>query len=64
MAARARLPHITRHMLGLFHGFPGARRWRQILSVDATQPGAGPEVVRAALDAVGALVTDRPAVAA
>ncbi|WP_268944824.1 tRNA dihydrouridine(20/20a) synthase DusA [Pseudomonas sp. KNUC1026] len=26
--------HITRHMLGLAQGFPGARRFRQLLSVD------------------------------
>jgi tRNA-dihydrouridine synthase A len=53
IAAGARLPHITRHMLGLFHGFPGARQWRRILSVDATRPRAGAEVVRAALAAIG-----------
>lgn len=47
-----RLIHITRHMVGLFHGQPGARRFRQILSTDATRPGAGPEVMRAAFDAV------------
>ncbi|MET1080281.1 MAG: tRNA dihydrouridine(20/20a) synthase DusA [Pseudomonas sp.] len=28
------LHHITRHMLGLGQGFPGARRFRQLLSVD------------------------------
>jgi tRNA-dihydrouridine synthase A len=43
-----RLGHITRHMVGLFHGLPGARRWRQILSTDATKPGAGPDVLRKA----------------
>ena len=37
-----RLGHVTRHMVGLFHGLPGARRYRQILSTDATRPGAGP----------------------
>ncbi|KFX67468.1 tRNA-dihydrouridine synthase A [Pseudomonas taeanensis MS-3] len=26
--------HVTRHMLGLGQGFPGARRFRQLLSVD------------------------------
>jgi tRNA-dihydrouridine synthase A len=26
------LHHITRHMLGLFHGMPGGRKWRQLLS--------------------------------
>jgi tRNA-dihydrouridine synthase A len=62
--AGARLTQFTRDMLGLFHGFPGARRWRQILSVDAARPGAGTEVVRAALDAIGNSATERPAVAA
>lgn len=43
-----RLGHVTRHMVGLFHGLPGARRYRQILSTEATKPGAGPEVLKAA----------------
>ncbi len=47
-----RLGHVTRHMVGLFHGLPGARRWRQILSTDATRPGAGPEVLHAAFAAI------------
>jgi tRNA-dihydrouridine synthase A len=47
-----RLAHVTRHMTGLFHGLPGARRYRQILSTDATRSGAGPEVLRAAFAAV------------
>jgi tRNA-dihydrouridine synthase A len=47
-----RLAHVTRHMVGLFHGLPGARRYRQILSTDATRPGAGPEVLHAAFAAV------------
>ncbi len=47
-----RLVHVTRHMVGLFHGLPGARRWRQILSTDATKAGAGPEILRSAFAAV------------
>ena len=43
---------ITRHMLGLFNGLPGARAWRRSLSESAHRPGAGPEVIAAALDAV------------
>lgn len=35
-----RLSHVTRHMIGLFHGRGGARRWRQILSNEATKPNA------------------------
>jgi tRNA-dihydrouridine synthase A len=52
VAAGGRLSHVTRHMTGLFHGLPGARRWRQILSTDAMQPGAGPQVLREAFAAV------------
>ncbi len=44
-----RLNQITRHMLGLFAGRPGARGWRRILSEGAVRPGAGPELVEAAL---------------
>lgn len=47
-----RLGHVTRHMVGLFHGLAGARRYRQILSTDATRLGAGPDVLRAAFTAV------------
>ncbi|RUU11601.1 tRNA dihydrouridine(20/20a) synthase DusA [Mesorhizobium sp. USDA-HM6] len=47
-----RLGHVTRHMVGLFHGLPGARRYRQILSTDANKPGAGPEVLKTAFAAV------------
>jgi tRNA-dihydrouridine synthase A len=52
IAEGGRLGHVTRHMVGLFHGLPGARRYRQILSVDATRPGAGSEVLREAFAAV------------
>jgi tRNA-dihydrouridine synthase A len=52
IAAGGRLAHVTRHMVGLFHGRPGARRFRQILSTDATRPGAGPDVLIAAFAAV------------
>ncbi|RKH21493.1 tRNA dihydrouridine(20/20a) synthase DusA [Corallococcus praedator] len=44
----APLGAITRHMLGLFQGLPGARAWRRHLSENAHQDGAGPEVVLAA----------------
>ncbi|TGP26679.1 MULTISPECIES: tRNA dihydrouridine(20/20a) synthase DusA [unclassified Mesorhizobium] len=47
-----RLGHVTRHMVGLFHGLPGARRYRQILSTDANKPGAGPEVLKTAFAAI------------
>ena len=52
LAAGTRLPAITRHMLGLYQGVPGARRWRQMLTVDVLRPGAGVDTIRAALAAV------------
>lgn len=48
LSAGGRLIHVTRHMTGLFQGIPGARRWRQILSVEAPKPGATPEVIQKA----------------
>ena len=44
-----RLHQVTRHMLGLFAGRPGARGWRRVLSEEASRDGAGPEVVLKAL---------------
>jgi tRNA-dihydrouridine synthase A len=49
LASGGRLHQITRHMLGLFLGRPGARGWRRVLSERATREGAGLEVVDAAL---------------
>jgi tRNA-dihydrouridine synthase A len=46
------LAAMSRHMLGLFHGRPGARAWRRILPVAGVKPGAGLKVVDAALAAV------------
>ncbi len=52
IAAGGKVGHVTRHMVGLFHGMPGARRYRQILSTEAARPGAGTEVLREAFAAV------------
>jgi tRNA-dihydrouridine synthase A len=52
IAEGGRLSNITRHMIGLFVGVDGARRFRQILSSDATRPDAGPEVIARAFEAV------------
>jgi len=52
LTAGVRLNAITRHMLGLFSGVPGARAWRRHLSSHAPRPGAGPEVVEQALNLV------------
>jgi tRNA-dihydrouridine synthase len=48
----AYLGHITRHMLGLFQGVPGARQWRRHLSENAHKPGADIQVVEQALSLV------------
>jgi tRNA-dihydrouridine synthase A len=55
IANGGRLHQITRHMLGTFTGRPGARGWRRILSERANLPGAGLEVLDAALAEVQAL---------
>jgi len=47
-----RLSSITRHMLGLFNGMPGARQWRRTLSEKGPKPGADISVLDEALDAV------------
>lgn len=44
-----RLQQISRHILGLFQGQPGARAWRRYLSENAHRPGAGIEVLEQAL---------------
>lgn len=44
---------ITRHMMGLFHGLPGARAWRRTLGEEARQVDAGPELIRRAATLVG-----------
>ena len=51
-AAGTRINNIARHMLGLANGLPGARQFRQILSVEACRPGADSRVMQQALDAV------------
>ncbi|MDJ0927148.1 MAG: tRNA-dihydrouridine synthase, partial [Gammaproteobacteria bacterium] len=48
-ARGARLHQITRHMLGLYAGQPGAARWRRFLSEHAVRPGAKPELLTEAL---------------
>ena len=50
---------VTRHMLQLFAGQPGARAWRRHLSENAPRAGSGPEVVREALLRVPKEVLDR-----
>ena len=56
LADGVRLSSITRHMLGLFNGMPGARLWRRVLSEQGPKPGAGLSVLDKALDAVASRV--------
>lgn len=52
LAAGTRLHSITRHLVGAFHGVPGARAFRRYLAENCTKTGAGSEALRAALDLV------------
>jgi tRNA-dihydrouridine synthase A len=54
LTSGGRLHQVTRHMLGLFTGRPGARSWRRVLSERASRDGAGLEVLDAALAEVQA----------
>jgi tRNA-dihydrouridine synthase A len=49
LAGGGRLHQITRHMLGLFAGKPGARGWRRVLSEAAPREGAGLHTIDRAL---------------
>lgn len=49
LEAGTQLHHITRHILGLFHGMPGARRFRRHLSENAYKQGAGVSVLEDAI---------------
>jgi len=49
LARGTRLHAVTRHVLGLFNGMPGARAFRRHLAMNATKPGAGVEVIAEAL---------------
>jgi tRNA-dihydrouridine synthase A len=48
LANGVRLHAITRHVLGLFNGLPGARAFRRHLAIEAVKPGAGMAVLREA----------------
>jgi tRNA-dihydrouridine synthase A len=54
LARGTRLHAMTRHVLGLFHGVPGARAFRRHIATHAVRPGAGVDVLREA----AALVLD------
>ncbi|WP_412029771.1 tRNA dihydrouridine(20/20a) synthase DusA [Deinococcus yunweiensis] len=52
------LNRMMKHTLGLFAGQPGARHWKRTISEQGHRPGAGLEVVQAALDGVSDVVLD------
>ncbi|KXS52259.1 MAG: tRNA-dihydrouridine synthase A [Marinobacter sp. T13-3] len=46
------LTHISRHIMGLFHGMPGGRQFRRHISENAYKPGSGLDVIETALSKV------------
>jgi tRNA-dihydrouridine synthase A len=61
LARGDRLQHISRHILGLYQGLPGARAYRRVLSEQAHRADAGWEVVERALAARGGELRSRAA---
>ena len=57
LARGTRLHSMTRHILGLFQGVPGARAFRRHVATQAVKPGAGIAVLR---DALGLVMDARP----
>ena len=53
LATGVRLNQMTRHIMGLFRGIPGARGWRRHLSEHMHLPGAGVDVIRDAEKRIG-----------
>ena len=58
LAAGVPLNRITRHILGLFHGQPGARAWRRYLSTHGFKKDAGANTI---LKAAGLVIAEHPA---
>jgi tRNA-dihydrouridine synthase A len=61
LAQGTHLHAMSRHILGLFQGQPGARAFRRHISENAPRPGAGVDVIR---DAMALVPRDQPALAA
>jgi tRNA-dihydrouridine synthase A len=64
LARGTRLHSMTRHILGLFHGVPGARAFRRHIATEAVKPGAGIAVLRDAVSLVMDARTDLAHIAA
>jgi tRNA-dihydrouridine synthase A len=52
IAKGVKLSHMSRHILGLYQGLPGARRFRRVISERAHRADAGIEVLQDALMAM------------
>ncbi|PVZ69527.1 tRNA dihydrouridine(20/20a) synthase DusA [Pelagibaculum spongiae] len=52
LARGGKLKHISRHLLGLFQGIPGARKWRRMISENAHLPQSNGKLLVDALDHV------------
>ncbi len=52
------LRRITRHLLPLMNGLPGARSWRRLLSERSHLPGAGPELLEVAMTSIPSTLLD------
>ena len=53
LAKGLRLHTMTRHILGLYNGLPGAKKWRRFLSENATNREAGIDVLYKSLECLG-----------
>ena len=62
VAGRTTLRAVYRHLLALFHGRPGARRWRRLLSDALARPGVGPAALRDVLRHVEREVEEHDAI--
>lgn len=52
LAAGTPINRITRHILGLFHGQPGARKWRRMLSEQSHRPNATSRLIMQAAEGI------------
>jgi len=52
LAKGLKLSHLTRHVLGLFNGQPGARAFRRLLTVEGPKPGAASDLIREAINLI------------
>ena len=53
--AGARLNHLSKHVVGLYHGEPRSRLWRRHISENAHKPGSDTDVLRAAYQAMASI---------